>query len=68
MTADAALGFIDQTIYANEDSAPTTKWRNDEVLELLRDIRAHLLADTQLPMFEGIHLSPIPDHTDRSTT
>jgi hypothetical protein len=52
MTVVAALGFIDQTLYANEDNPKPSRWRNDEVLELLRDIRAHLVADTMMPLFE----------------
>ena len=32
-----ALGYIDQTIYANEDS--DCIWTNAEMLEMLRDIR-----------------------------
>lgn len=39
-----ALGFIDQTVYANEDSSPRVKWRNGEVLELLAEIRHRLTA------------------------
>lgn len=34
-----ALGFIDQTIYANEDNPPDMTWVNEEVLELLWIIR-----------------------------
>lgn len=37
--AAAALGFIEQTIYANEDLSAGVTWRNDEVLELLRVAR-----------------------------
>lgn len=40
-----ALGFIDQTIYANEDSGPRVTWRNAEVLELLAEIRRMLVPD-----------------------
>lgn len=43
--AHDALGFIDQTIYANEDSNPLTSWRNEEVLALLAEIRTKLLAE-----------------------
>lgn len=39
---DDALGFVDQTIYANEDSDPGVVWRNEEVLALLSDIRIRL--------------------------
>lgn len=39
-----ALGFIDQTVYANEDSRPDLKWTNAEVLELLGEIRGKLTA------------------------
>lgn len=39
-----ALGFIDQTVYANEDNSHRVKWRNSEVLELLAEIRAKLTA------------------------
>lgn len=34
-----ALEFIDQTVYANEDSRPDLKWTNAEVMELLGMIR-----------------------------
>lgn len=37
------LGFIDQTIYANEDNGNLVKWDNAEVLEMLRTIRSTLL-------------------------
>lgn len=45
LAADDALGFIDQTIYANEDSNPLTPWRNEEVLALLGEIRMKMLAE-----------------------
>lgn len=41
----AALGFIDQTVYANEDNGPGVKWSNREVLDLLADVRKALAAD-----------------------
>jgi hypothetical protein len=37
-----ALGFIEQTIYANADSPDTVTWRNGEVLDLLRDVAQRL--------------------------
>lgn len=42
----ATLGFIDQTVYANEDSGADVTWANTEVLELLAEIRRALVADT----------------------
>ena len=49
MTATAALGLIDQTIYANADSDGSLVWRNDEVLQMLRDIRHELIANPASP-------------------
>lgn len=49
MTVQATLGFIDQTIYANQDSESSLTWRNDEVLQLLRDIRHELIAHPTSP-------------------
>ena len=40
------LGFIDQTIYANEGSSEAVTWRNAEVLDLLRTIRSTLLEES----------------------
>jgi hypothetical protein len=40
-----AVGFIDQTIYANEDNGAGATWRNDEVLGLLREVRRQLVPD-----------------------
>lgn len=37
-----ALGFIDQTGYANDDNRDDLKWSNAEVLELLGEIRGFL--------------------------
>lgn len=37
------LGYLDQTIYANEDSWPDLHWTNTEVLELLHSLRARLM-------------------------
>lgn len=37
-----ALGYVEQTIYANEDSSPAITWRNDEVVELLREVAERL--------------------------
>ena len=45
----ASLGFIDQTIYANDDSRPDLKWSNAEVMELLNDIRSMLLTGAVTP-------------------
>lgn len=42
-SASDTVGFIDQTIYANEDSSPDVSWKNSEVLELLGDIRARIV-------------------------
>ena len=39
-----ALGFIDQTVYANEETK--CMWQNIGVLELLAEIRAKLTAST----------------------
>lgn len=47
MAAWLTLGFIDQTIYANEDSGNLVTWDNAEVLELLRSIRATLLTNPE---------------------
>jgi len=44
LAAHDALGYIDQTIYANEDASPRLKWRNSEVLDLLCEIRTRLTA------------------------
>ncbi|KJL49515.1 hypothetical protein RS84_00228 [Microbacterium hydrocarbonoxydans] len=43
---DATIGFIDQTVYANEDNRPDLKWTNAEVMELLGNIR-ELLVDEE---------------------
>lgn len=40
---DDVVGFIDQTIYANEDNPAPCFWANAEVLELLGMIRAGLV-------------------------
>lgn len=50
-----ALGFIEQTIYANEDSPGTVTWRNDEVLGLLRDIAERVRRE------DGGH-AVVPEH------
>lgn len=42
-----AMGFIDQTVYANTDSRPDLKWSNAEVLELLGMIRERLITSGQ---------------------
>lgn len=39
---EGTLGLIDQTVYANEDNSARVTWRNDEVLELLAEIRRAL--------------------------
>ena len=49
MTVLDAIGFIDQTIYANDDSRPDLHWRNDEVLELLGEIRGMLVGGRDTP-------------------
>jgi hypothetical protein len=41
-----ALGFIDQTVYSNEDSPEYVRWPNSEVLEMLGEIRARLTRST----------------------
>ena len=43
------LGFIDQTIYANEDGSPDLTWTNAEVLELLAMIRGTLTGEIDTP-------------------
>jgi hypothetical protein len=40
-----SLGYIDQTIYANEETKGP--WRNDEVIEMLREMRALIIADVE---------------------
>ena len=40
------LGFIDQTVYSNEDSPDCIRWDNSEVLELLGMIRGKLTRST----------------------
>lgn len=42
LAAHGALGYIDETIYANEDTDPDLKWRNSEVLAVLYEIRARI--------------------------
>lgn len=44
----AASGFIDQLVGANQDSQPEAAWRNDNVLEMLVDIRSTLTATSQI--------------------
>lgn len=44
---DQAIGFIDQTLYANDDNRPDLKWTNAEVVELLGMIRGMLVAEEQ---------------------
>lgn len=39
------LGFVDQTIYANDDSRDDLKWTNAEVIELLGMIRGMLVSE-----------------------
>lgn len=47
-----SLAFIDRTIYCNEDNPANVLWKNSEVMELLADIRAIVIADLipQLPI------------------
>lgn len=40
-----ALGFVDQTVYANDDNRDDLRWSNAEVLELLGMIRDKLSTD-----------------------
>jgi hypothetical protein len=37
-----ALGFVEQTIYANEDSDDSVVWRNSEVLSMLIEVAERL--------------------------
>ena len=55
MTAADALGFIDQTLYANGDNSDRVTWTNVEVLEMLRELRATLLVPGRP--------EPVPDDT-----
>jgi hypothetical protein len=55
MSVLSAVGLIDMTTYVNDDNHRSVRWRNDEVLQLLADIRAELnpapleLVDGRLP-------------------
>ena len=49
-----ALGYIDQTIYGVED-VPATTWRSDEVVAMLRAIRALIVADVE-PALPGLEV------------
>lgn len=49
-----ALGFIEQTIYANEDNSPAVTWRDDEVRELLYEIAERLRLDCECEDREAI--------------
>ena len=40
-----ALGYVEQTIYSNEDNSPAVTWTNAEVLELLGEIAERLTID-----------------------
>lgn len=42
-----ALGFVEQTMYANEDSSPSLTWRNDEVMSLLAEIAERLRVEVE---------------------
>lgn len=54
MIDSKALGYIDMTIYANE-SMPAVKWRSDEVVAMLREIREYLVEDFDaLPGMAGV--------------
>jgi hypothetical protein len=44
-----ALGFIDQTIYANSDNGASVTWRDDEVMNLLGDVRRVLVRESSDP-------------------
>ncbi len=44
-----ALGYVEQTIYANEDSSPRVIWTNAEVLDLLYEIAERLNVDDPEP-------------------
>lgn len=37
-----ALGYVEQTIYANSDGSPAVTWRNSEVINLLTEIAERL--------------------------
>lgn len=45
-----ALGFVDQTSYANRESSDAVIWRNDEVMALLDQIRAALIIGPEPPI------------------
>jgi len=45
-----SLEFIDMTIYGVVDMSTSMPWRNDEVLQLLRDIRGFILEDVEPPL------------------
>lgn len=49
MSVRNAVGFIDQTIYANDDNRPDLRWTNDEVIELLGMIRSYLVDEPSTP-------------------
>lgn len=54
-----SLGYIDQTLYANEGNSSRVTWRNDEVLELLRDVRAMIVDDVEPPL-QNTALAALP--------
>lgn len=47
------LGFVDQTIYANDDSRDDLTWTNSEVLELLGLVRVTLLQGIEDQLSQG---------------
>lgn len=49
MTVRDAVGFIDQTLYANEDNRPEVRWTNAEVVELLGMIRGMIIVELEPP-------------------
>jgi len=42
-----SLVYIDMTISTNSGNSSAVKWKNSEVLEMLRDIRTAIIADIE---------------------
>ena len=72
-----ALGYIEQTIYANEDNSPAVTWTHAEVREMLFDIAERLRLDCDCEDREaivtddgmtcgtcGVEIEPYLDHDD----
>jgi len=43
-----ALGYVEQTIYANEDNPEPSTWSNADVLELLQEVAERLMLDGEI--------------------